>query len=129
MKFIATAALIVAVNAACEEGGDNVCDPAENLCHKRTVTDVSNAKDSDYKKLLKTDDLLKKGDVKYECLSQGDSDAKMATSGTKDKKTTMTLTYEILQPVAAEGGEGEGSGASFIKGLSVAAALGLISYM
>ena len=41
----------------------------------------------------------------------------------------MTLTYEILQPVAAEGEGGEGSGASFIKGLSVAAALGLISYM
>ena len=40
----------------------------------------------------------------------------------------MTLTYEILQPVVAEGG-GEGSGASFMKGLSIAAALGLISYM
>ena len=81
MKFIATAALIVAVNAACEEGGDNVCDPAENICHKRTVTDVSNAKDSDYKKALKADDKLNKNDVKYVCLSKDDSDAEMATSG------------------------------------------------
>ena len=128
MKFFATAALILAVQAACEADGDNVCAEAATTCLKRDTTDVANVKASDYKNALKKDDTLKKGGVAYLCTPTADVNGLIENNGLKDKKTTITFTYTALYAAATER-PGSGSGAFMMKSSFVAAALCLISYM
>merc|ERR1740117_2088953 len=121
MKFFATAALILAVQAACEADGDNVCAEAATTCLKRDTTDVANVKASDYKNALKKDDTVKKGGVAYLCTPEADVEGLVALNGTKDKKTTITFTYTVLAVAGAEGDAGSGSGAFMMKSTFVAA--------
>ena len=132
MKFLSTAALIVAVTAVCEEGEDGVCDPAENKCLKRVSTAVGSTKGKKYKAAIKADETAKKDGVKYMCSAPADAEALVATSGVEDKDTTITFTYEDKTPVPAGEGEGTKSNATptiIMKSTFVAAALGLMSYM
>ena len=126
MKFFATAALIVAVQAACEkEGDDYICDPAENKCLKRVTVDVSNPKDKNYKNAIKEDPELAKGSVKFMCVVPDDATAFLSeeTNNKKDKRT-VTLAYTDMTPA-----DETKSGAFKIKGAFIAATLGLIAYM
>ena len=125
MKFFATAALIVAVNAACAaEGDDGVCDPVENKCLKTEITAVA-AKDKQYKKDLKADPTLVVGKITFECKAVADADALVAATGVADAKNKVVSTYTVVAPPA----DATGSNANAIKTCIVAAALGLISYM
>ena len=47
-------ALFAVVYGACEAGGDMACED-DKVCIYRYTMDVSNAKDSDYKRLVKKD--------------------------------------------------------------------------
>ena len=127
MKFFATAALIVAVNAACVAEGDNVCDPAENKCTKRVTSAVTADKKlkKKYDAALKNDSELALDYIKYECKAEADATALVEASGTEDASNGVTFTYTI--EAAVEGGAG--SGATTMKAAAVAAALGLIAYM
>lgn len=126
MKFFATAALIVAVNAACVAEGDNVCDPAENKCVKRVTSAITSDKKlkKKYDAALKNDAELALDYVKYECKPEADATPLVEASGTEDKSNGVTFVYTIEEPV-----EGAGSGATTMKAAAVAAALGLIAYM
>ena len=98
MRFITTiSALVGVVYGACEAGGDMVCED-DQVCVYRYTSDVSNAKDKDYKNLLRKDKLAAKGGEKYECFFQEDADALVANSNKKDKKTTVTFYYEQKKP-------------------------------
>ena len=124
MKFFATAALIVAVNAACAaEGDDGVCDPVENKCVKSEVTAID-AKNKNYKKDVKVDATLVVGKITFECKAPADADTLVAATGVADAKNAVVSTYTVVAPPDAAG-----SGASALKACVVAAALGLISYM
>ena len=125
MKFFATAALIVAVNAAClAEGDDGVCEPVENQCVKSEITEVKKS-DSQYKKDLKKDGTLIVGTIKFECKAPADATALLETTGVADAKNKVVTTYTVIAP--PEGAAK--SNANAIKTCIVAAALGLISYM
>ena len=56
MRYFTNMSALVAVvyGASCESGGDMVCDDGK-VCVYRYTSDVSNPKDSDYKKLLRKD--------------------------------------------------------------------------
>ena len=56
MRYFTNMSALVAVvyGASCENGGDMVCDDGK-VCVYRYTSDISNPKDSDYKKLLKKD--------------------------------------------------------------------------
>ena len=127
MKLIATAALAVAVNAACAENCDMVCDPPEHTCYKSTLNAIGDPNNEYYKKWRQEYPEYNVGDSAYVCIE--DSGYVEAVSGKKDPRTQMTSTFELQAPVvAAEGETFEGCGASFTKGLSLAAALALTSY-
>ena len=94
MRFITTiSALVAIVYGACEADGDMACSD-DKVCVYRYTSDVSNPKASGYKKLLKKDKTVAKGGEKYECYSQNDADALVASSNKKDEKTTITFYYE-----------------------------------
>ena len=90
-------ALFAVVYGACEAGGDMACED-DKVCIYRYTMDVSNAKDSDYKRRVKKDKQAAKGGEKYECFKQKDADKLLAKSNKKDKKTTITFYYEEKKP-------------------------------
>ena len=105
MKLIyILSALAVAASEGCEADGDFKCSSADQVCVYRYTLDVSNPKDKDYKALLKKDPQAIKGGELYTCSAKEEAESLVATSKTKDAKTTLTFSYEIKK---AKGGEGE----------------------
>lgn len=64
----------------CVKDGDFKCESADQVCVYRYTLDVSNARDSDYKKLLAKDPEAKKGGELYSCSAKKDADSLVAKS-------------------------------------------------
>ena len=125
MKFLATAAYVLAVQAACEEEGDMQCENSEDRCMSRYTVMVGDENSKDYQDALKNDADLAEDSMKYFCASLEDAEAFLATNETEDKKTTVTFFYTDM---TAEWEIAMGSGAIMTRATAILA-LTYISFL